>query len=469
MKKLVIFLVLLFWVQMVNANCSDRNNYSDYNNVTWALIDVITNIWNKLLVKNPDKIEDYILLLDTISKKDWLTSKQKDIIWILRDYFICEKWNTIASWELEISWIPEEKKGTWYKGWSFQEPSSWLMEEIYQNIHLNPTYLETKDFSKDPFISLHQFWIHDWPYGLDWNSKYIKAPLDSFFFWMKEQFDNMKNIGNYTLSLRTEENLPEWYAGKNMWSDYLNHPDYYCRDNVLRYKIYIPKGTLALDIRQAYQWDWNSDGPWGFVLFSFDNPEIDYQNHHNLLTEHSLFRSWKTFLKTFDSSWQWWILLFSDKMIESTWKVKCSDDNKYYCDPWKLASDYWNNKEYYGWYDLTTDDEWWLYMTIFTEQNVANYVDAPTSFDRIHFFSVNYSFDKNIFDSWYSNLSSNDFNEYWDLYDKHNMFTEKSYTFCKQTNLKQETSYPMWNWNYFYYYAELYNPVDLKYTLDYKK
>jgi len=99
MKKLFFILLISFFIiWTANADCWVRSNYSDkYWNINWNLIDVLVNLWNKLVTKSPEKVDIFISTLETFWNRSWLSLKQKDIIWVLGDYFICRKTSWIVS------------------------------------------------------------------------------------------------------------------------------------------------------------------------------------------------------------------------------------------------------------------------------------------------------------------------------------------------------------------------------------
>lgn len=415
MKKIIILIFSFFFISTGYGSCIDSSKYNYIDNEEKLL--QLYSIWDKIYKKNTNNISNIIDIL--------VKTNPTNITKFFKDYFVCRS-GYISMSSLPI-WVPNSKKNIWYKWWKFDFKWSpyWNIKEIFDSRILNPKYIDEKDFKKDPFISLHQFKWSKYSYP-DENGVYKEWNYKESWFWIKNQFKYLRDYNKY-LTLTSKENIPAWQNLLSVSWDWFRTVNDYCTDNVIRYKFYIPKWTEMIVIKNSYQWDWNSTWSNWFIQMVYKNNIIDYNNikkrtAENITTFWSDFKNGKTYSYEFNSSWQKQIILSQEK-----------------------------------WY-IDKNMEWWVYMTIFSSWNESM---------RNHYITVDYWVDIWIFTSWYNSLKDSDFNDFWDLYDKHDVFIEKNYKFCKQKWLIKHVDNQWWGYNYTYAIAE--KPVNLKYWLNFKK
>lgn len=81
MKKLLLtIIILLLTIWTTYASCSDISKYNKYTKIDNIKAELL-KIWDKIIKKNPDKIEKYIKIWNTEIYNKWLEKTKFQTNW----------------------------------------------------------------------------------------------------------------------------------------------------------------------------------------------------------------------------------------------------------------------------------------------------------------------------------------------------------------------------------------------------
>jgi len=364
MKKILIsFLIFSFGIQLANADCSDRANYNNYDNISWSLVDILTNLWNNLATKNPEKIDSYIYVLSTFSNQEWLTLKQKDIIWVLNDYFVCRKGReTTQETSQENNNQCQSALNTDYKSiWSMKHEACYMW---------NPTIKCTRVWKNSTEV-------------------YWKTYIEAIDEWLSQDISSLpENTGMASLNMAAIKFTQDAYLDKN---GSIYTPDWW-----RSLKFYIPWGTTSFKFLLSWVPSlWSHLYTYTFVPDNYEE-EITINRLNPVSFNNDVFSPWVTYKRNLDSfvmvnfvfdkalkeggwvyldflnSWNlWWGILIKDGY---TWNRQDQ-----HSDMFSSITYMFDKQAYETWRkNIKLDENWEV-----ADNNCLNLVDTPKSWNPV--------------------------------------------------------------------------------------
>lgn len=314
MKKIIKIVLSLFLSISIStlywSNCNDISRYSKYKNID-ILKSKLVKIWEKIVNKNPDKINTYISILTNIWNKRILGSVKKDVILLLKDYFICKQ----SEWLVVIKkwWVKYFKSLTKTSKWWLRDTLIYALNSQKGRVFQNWWQLDVSLYASilDRNYSNFIFWGRIKEYNCANEKDYLNV---KFFVppWLKyiRSYMILTNPTIHThrvyYKVWIKENVLDRTIPETIGTNY--------KESLLLWKTVFKKSQRDI-LLTTFNWEWffpiaeKNNWTWVYASYIFDDNNFLWLSHFTYSWTYKIwdwnkFKAWLYDDNNFDINWE---------------------------------------------------------------------------------------------------------------------------------------------------------------------